>query len=101
MLAGMIGLEEVNPFNKLYWSAIQERDYPGLADVVMEMNRISGKLLNQLATSTDESIFAEEAPGKPALAEIISFFAYHEAYHLGQIGLLRRLLGLSALKSHE
>ena len=37
------------------------------------------------------------APG-PINLDVLTFLAQHEAYHLGQIGLLRRILGLPATK---
>jgi uncharacterized damage-inducible protein DinB len=44
---------------------------------------------------------AADAPvsfaGARTLAELLAFFAFHEAYHLGQVGYIRRHLGHSSL----
>ena len=50
------------------------------------------------AALSDEAVMAA-APGRPrpgvqTVADLIAFSAFHESYHVGQMGYLRRLLGL-------
>ena len=35
--------------------------------------------------------------GAKTLADLLAFFAFHEAYHLGQVGFIRKQLGHSSL----
>ena len=35
--------------------------------------------------------------GAKTLAELLAFFAFHEGYHLGQVGYIRKQLGHSSL----
>ena len=99
MLAGMIGLSEINPFGKTYWTAIDDKPYPPVNEISGQLRLISKKLIEKLSSIPDEEMDAKPGVDQSSLADIISFFAYHEAYHLGQIGIVRKMIGLSALKS--
>ncbi len=52
------------------------------------------------ATLTAERL-AAPAPvsfaGAKTIADLLAFFAFHEAYHLGQVGFIRKQLGHSSL----
>ena len=59
-------------------------------------------LLETLAKSQDQIVAGldalseeelEEAFGKGTVSKHLAFMAWHEAYHVGQLGLLRRLVG--------
>jgi uncharacterized damage-inducible protein DinB len=52
------------------------------------------------AALTDERLAATSPvsfAGAQTLAELLAFFAFHEAYHLGQVGYIRKQLGHSSL----
>lgn len=100
MLASMIGVQEENPFGTVYWDPITQKQYPSLDRILAEFPLISEKLLSKLAAFTDGELDARPAPDKPSLTEIISFFSYHEAYHIGQIGYVRKYIGMEPLKSN-
>jgi hypothetical protein len=100
MLAGIVGIRESNPFGNTYWSGIEEKAYPNVSEVVLQMNSISEKLMAKLASLSDEALDATLGPDQPVLGDVISFFSYHEAYHLGQVGMVRKLVGLGSLKSN-
>ncbi len=57
-------------------------------------NQVIGKL-NQLSPedllSTETSPEGQEA--KPSLADYLRFLHFHETYHVGQTGILRRIIG--------
>jgi hypothetical protein len=100
MLAGMIGLEVKNPHEEIYWQAIDNIAYPSIERLNADFKNISSLLINEIGNLTDESLEDNSVAHQPPLAEWISFFAYHEAYHLGQIGYLRKLIGMESLKSN-
>ena len=97
MLGNMVGVQAQNPYGDLYFSPIQTGEYPDIAEIKGHWPDISEQLTQALANLSDEAIDARPADGKPNLAEIISFFVYHEAYHLGQLGYSRKLQGLPAM----
>jgi uncharacterized damage-inducible protein DinB len=100
MLANMLGVQESNPFGKIYWGKMDEKNFPSFAEVTKHFPVISIKLIEKLSSLTDTELDAKPTADKPSLTEIISFFVYHEAYHIGQIGLTRKLIGLEPLKSN-
>jgi len=100
MLANMIGAKAENPFDEVYCDAIENGDYPTVEKVFAQFPIISEKVLDRLSGLTDSELDAKPAHDKPALADIVSFFVYHEAYHIGQLGYVRKLIGLAPMKSH-
>jgi uncharacterized damage-inducible protein DinB len=99
MLLNMLGNNEQNPFGQLYWTAIEDKPYPKIQEVISLMPGISQRLDATLSSLNDEKI-EQENEDKSSLEGTLVFFAYHEAYHLGQLGLLRKAVGLGALKSY-
>lgn len=74
--------------------------YPGLADIGAKFAETQPALQAALAGLTDERL-ASPSPvsfaGAKTIADLLAFFAFHEAYHLGQIGFIRKNLGHSSL----
>ncbi len=62
-----------------------------LAKILADLNRSQEALLGALVLTPDER-FAEASDGR-TLAEKVAMYHFHEAYHAGQLGLLRRLTG--------
>jgi uncharacterized damage-inducible protein DinB len=100
MLSGMIGLQQSNPFGNMYWSAVAEAPYPTVEEIARQMTEISKSMTDKIGELSDDELMARANEQTPSLNDIISFFAYHEAYHLGQIGLVRKGVGLGTLKSN-
>jgi uncharacterized damage-inducible protein DinB len=99
MLAGMIGINETNPFGQTYWLAIDDKAYPGVKEIAAQIPHISEQLIEKLSSLSDDEMDTRPSGNKQSLGEIIAFFVYHESYHLGQIGIVRKIIGLGALKS--
>lgn len=70
------------------WSP--ERALP-LATIVTDLDRSQERIMSGLERLSDEAL--EEPRGNGTLAYRLGFLHFHESYHVGQIGLLRRLLG--------
>ena len=92
MLVNMLGVQQTNPFEDLYWKASEAQSFSTLSDISKEFFRISDLLKDALLNPLGDN--------SKATPEMISFFIYHEAYHLGQIGYLRKALGMGVMKSH-
>jgi uncharacterized damage-inducible protein DinB len=69
-----------------------------LAELADRFNRVQERLLAAVAAVTPERA-AEKAPFSPVgnpnetVGSLLSVLAFHEVYHLGQIGMLRRIVG--------
>lgn len=104
MIAGLVGLQEQEPYPDIFGhgKGIQEVEYPAIEELVKDWQPISEKLLNRLKTISDEELSAKspiQVPiGDASLKGTITFFAHHEAYHIGQIGILRKYVGKDAME---
>ena len=100
MLANICGVEEQDPYNRMYFPALDSsNDYKTLDEIKSHWNGISEKLVKAISELSDEELHAE-IPNMGTKFDLINFFIYHEAYHLGQIGYSRKLVGLPAMKSN-
>ena len=81
---------------------IDDTKYPNLNDLKSAWESCSTDLLNKLDKLKEEAL-KEEAPfkvpiGNGSMRSLITFFAHHEAYHIGQLGILRKYFGSDAMK---
>ena len=72
--------------------------YPG-RDAVQSMSRaLNARLYARLATLTDADLAAPASraftPAVKTLADQISFLTMHDTYHVGQLGYVRKAIGL-------
>ncbi len=75
--------------------------YPALEQVVAVWDEAGSGLRERLPRLTAEEL-AAPAPRKfpvadPSLRAALAFLTYHEAYHVGQLGYLRKILGREGL----
>ncbi len=76
-------------------------EYPGLDTCAKDFDEITPKLEEKLKSLTAEQLNAEgpfKVPMGQRMDQIIAFFAHHEAYHIGQLGILRKYFGKEAMK---
>lgn len=74
--------------------------FPSIEEVKTAWEEVAPILQSTLAAVTAEFLDEDSglpfpAPG-PTRLDALTFLAQHEAYHLGQMGLLRRICGLPA-----
>jgi len=76
------------------------RDYPPLADLAASFSALHGDVCSALASSVDRL----EAPMPGAgphdekrILDTVLFLTWHEAYHIGAIGAMRREQGRKAI----
>ncbi|SMD36306.1 DinB superfamily protein [Reichenbachiella faecimaris] len=100
MLAGMLGLKLTEPYPELFGNLnglSENADYPSLEELKLDWPLVSEKLITKLGEMKDHELTADSPMGG-RLIDIVEFFAYHEAYHIGQMGFLRKYFGYNALK---
>ena len=72
--------------------------YPEMAELQAAWSELSTQVLHALESASDEDL--ERRPGadsphaEKTVLEALSFYAWHEPYHLGQLGTLRAQFGL-------
>lgn len=75
-------------------------NYPAIDSLSANWQEISPLLLDGLNNVTAEKMaekFAFRLPTGDDFAALLSFFASHEAYHIGQMSTIRRFLGLGPM----
>lgn len=104
-LAGYLGLEEENPFQELLRdvNAIEDvTTLPGLSEIREAWQSI-GHALDACFRTLDEEDLTAASPQRfplddPTLLGGIAFLAQHESYHIGQLALVRKYPGYSAMR---
>jgi uncharacterized damage-inducible protein DinB len=102
-MARMAGSEREAPFRELLdvTDVSQIREYPPLESVRQAWDEVSNELEKLLPAATEEVLAGSPTYPFPVEDKTtfggITFLLQHEAYHLGQLGLLRRALGLEAM----
>jgi hypothetical protein len=101
-MLGLLGRPRENPFTAQFehTPASDGSDYPPLADLAASYASLSGDVCAALASSGDRL----EAPmpgGGPhdekRILDTVLFLTWHEAYHIGAIGAIRREQGRRAI----
>lgn len=66
--------------------------YP-LDDLMSHLDASQDTLLQTLAAWEDTQLDTPLSDGNATIGQRLDFFAWHEGYHLGQIALLKRVIG--------
>ena len=103
-MATHVGLTLVNPFAAMLKDARSIRDLrtlPRLEDVRGAWKHVTGETrvrLGQLTTAhLDVKSSAKLPIDEDSTLDMVSFLMQHESYHIGQLGLLRKQMGLPAM----
>lgn len=83
-------------------ASLQDRSaYPGLEEVERFRIEAGDRLATKLATVTDDFLAREATgyalPNCKLVADQIAFLGLHEAYHVGQMAYLRKMLGHASI----
>jgi crotonobetainyl-CoA:carnitine CoA-transferase CaiB-like acyl-CoA transferase len=103
-LAKMVGADVNNPWAKLFEGGTKleaDMEYPEASEVVALWDDMTRRLMKRFEELSAEEL-AKAAPfgvpfGENTLRGAIVFLNFHETYHIGQIGFLRKWLGYSQL----
>ena len=100
-LMRMIGHERTNPWQTLFDAATHittMKEYPPVYELVAEWDELHEATLAALDGLSAADLDATSAARFPtedgSILGGITFLAFHEAYHVGQLGLVRKFFGL-------
>jgi len=103
-LATTLGVPLENPLAAQleYGKTLDEvGELPPLADLVAGWERVSAHLASQLSGVTSSRLDADSGLRFPvqdrSVLGAVAFLVQHDSYHIGQMALLRRQLGLAAM----
>lgn len=103
-LAGYVGAELTNRFAEIFDAAesVEEiTDYPTLGELGAEWERVQRAIERRFAVLDRSDLEAPSPRPFPIDDESvlggIAFLLQHEAYHVGQLGFLRKYLGYEGL----
>jgi hypothetical protein len=103
-LATMLGEERPLPWSKVFHRGAALEDLAGLPDLAVVhqgWREISDVLMPRLSSLTDDELAATSPRtfpiGDRTIRGAITFFTFHEGYHLGQMGYIRKCLGFPGL----
>ena len=99
-----LGAPATNPYNDLFenFRAYDSSlNYPTIAEIKDEWKKVSG-LLKEALLSVSEEHLAQDTPIKNPSGDFtnggtIAFFAQHESYDIGQLGLLKKFFTKEAM----
>ncbi|MBS1933001.1 MAG: DinB family protein [Bacteroidetes bacterium] len=107
----MLGLQLSFPYKKEYTDETQPPpnnraistsvNYPSLTEIQEYWNKLGNSFVESVANLNEEQ---QSAPlpfrvpiGGNTMLDLFAFLATHEAYHIGQMSIIRKHLGLSAM----
>ncbi len=103
-LVRYLGLQYRHPFEDELASVTSINDverFPALESILAAWDEVSRYLSERLRSLTGEEIEREseqEFPiGDRSVLGAIAFLLQHESFHIGQLALIRRILGFSAM----
>jgi uncharacterized damage-inducible protein DinB len=99
-LGRLLGVEQEVPWPSLFQRgspAPESERYPALADIRREWDTAGAALRTRLRSMNDAELYGELQVKIPStdgtLRGAIVFALFHEGYHVGQMGYVRRTLG--------
>ncbi|HEY6805656.1 MAG TPA: DinB family protein [Pyrinomonadaceae bacterium] len=103
-LAKMCGADVTNPWARLFEGGSKlddEMEYPEASEIIELWDDTTRKLMKRFEELGDDELAKPASFGVPfgenTLRGAIVFLNFHETYHIGQIGFLRKWLGYSQL----
>jgi len=85
------GADRVDRFKRGSRPVQDTKDSLPFESIVADFRRSQERIQAGLARLDDEGLLAKR--GEDTLADKLHFLQFHEAYHIGQAGLLRRMAG--------
>ena len=99
-MLGLLGVETKHRFATAFATtgATDDEGYPTVAEVRQTWEALQAVLQTALERAAEASIrktSEQEGPhGEQAVLDGLVFFTWHEAYHMGALGAIRKTLGL-------
>ena len=99
----LLGEPYDNPFKEIFGNEASGdgTQYPPISELKDEWPKIATHLERMLDRSTDEMLTApmpgaDGTHGEKTVLDTLIFFSWHETYHMGSMGMLRKELGYPA-----
>jgi uncharacterized damage-inducible protein DinB len=102
-LASIVGLEPLNPFKELFDSAhdINDLEVPPLSELRSAWSAVSAQLVERLPGLSEVELGREADQEFPVddgtVLGALAFLVQHESFHIGQLALLRKYVGLEGM----
>ncbi|HEY2648620.1 MAG TPA: DinB family protein [Puia sp.] len=109
-LAPGLGIPGSFPFKDLYTDPTQPPPhnralsesirYPPLTEIIKSWNELAPAFTEKISGLPDEQLGTAipfPVPTGKTFEDLLSFIASHESYHIGQMSLIRKYLGLDAM----
>ena len=100
-IARLMGLELKADWAKLFDRGVELRDaaqYPSVTELRAAFGEVAEAINKRFEELTEVDLSAEpswEPPGmEKSIRGVLNFLAFHESYHIGQLGYIRKLVGL-------
>jgi hypothetical protein len=85
------------PHNRIIDASIK---YPALTEIKKYWNELAADFVSRISGLSSEQLDAESpitVPTGKTFLDLFSFLASHESYHIGQMSIIRKYLGLDAM----
>jgi uncharacterized damage-inducible protein DinB len=109
-LASMLGIQSIFPYREVYMDLTQPPPfnrpidssipYPPLRELTKSWNDLAGAFVTLVSGLDTEQLAGEMPTAVPTgktLLDFISFISSHESYHIGQMSIIRKYIGLPAM----
>lgn len=100
MLSTVLGLTDREPYPELFEKGKGIQDdvtYPSMDKLTAGWEDFAEKIIDRLESLTEDELQADppiQTPiGDSTLRGFITFICHHEAYHIGQLSILKRYFG--------
>jgi hypothetical protein len=85
------------PYNRAIDASVK---YPSVSEIKKTWNDLAKPFTEKIAELNNEQLAAEtpiNVPTGKTLSDLLAFIASHESYHIGQMSIIRKYLGLDAM----
>ena len=100
-----LGAADENPYKDLYGTGVGSKDgsdYPSIAELSTGWSDTAARLHEALEGLSDDDARSEGDGSFPipdnTLRGNLTFIAWHESYHIGQIGIMRTEMGYPSMR---
>jgi uncharacterized damage-inducible protein DinB len=104
-LAQLLGADITNPYGerfKTVRSLEEAKELPSLAELAAAWDDVSTAVMNALHRADEEDLAKSTSTrfpiGDESMLGAVVFLAQHESYHIGQLGFIRKELGLGRMR---
>jgi uncharacterized damage-inducible protein DinB len=109
-LAAGLGMKESFPYKEQYTDPTEPPphnralsdsvQYPSLTEIKKSWNGFAADFIGKISGLNEEQLSSGipfPVPTGKTFRDLLSFIASHESYHIGQMSIIRKYLGLSAM----